>query len=180
MGHANAPKVTVVQPGGGETVHIPGFGATYKLYSRDNGGEVAMVEHPFPVGTITAPHRHTREDEHSIVLEGQIGFRSDDDEVVLGPGGYITKPRGQTHAMWNAGSVPGRIVEVITPGGFECYFRELGELLLASGAAAPGASSGLHETDAFTKLATKYDLTYGNPAWLADVVARYGLNQPTH
>jgi len=37
--------------------------------------------------------------------------------------GYITKPRGQMHAMWNAGTVPGRIIEVITPGGFESYFR---------------------------------------------------------
>ena len=34
------------------------------------------------------------------------------------------------HAMWNAGSEPGRIIEVITPGGFENYFRELGELLV--------------------------------------------------
>ena len=113
MDIASTPKVTVVDPGAGETVPIPGFGAVYKLCSRDNGGEVAIVEHPFAVGTITAPHRHTREDEHSIVLEGQIGFRSDSDEVVLGPGGYITKPRGQTHAMRNAGQVPGRIIEVI-------------------------------------------------------------------
>lgn len=50
----------------------------YKLYSRDNGGEVAIVEHPFEVGFISAPHRHAREDEHSHVLEGEIGFRSDD------------------------------------------------------------------------------------------------------
>jgi hypothetical protein len=55
--------------GAGETVTIAGFGAVSKIYSRDNGGEVAIVEHPFAVGTITAPHRHTREDEHSIVLE---------------------------------------------------------------------------------------------------------------
>ena len=27
-------------------------------------------------------------------------------EVVLGAGGYITKPRGKLHAMWNAGKVP--------------------------------------------------------------------------
>lgn len=175
MDTASHPKVVVVPPGAGETVPIPGFGAVYKLYSRDNGGEVAIVEHPFAVGLITAPHRHTREDEHSIVLEGQIGFRSDADEVVLGPGGYITKPRGQTHAMWNAGPVPGRIIEVITPGGFEGYFRELSELL-ASGSG--GAS--LHKSGAFTQLAAKYGLTYGNPDWLDNVVARYGLNPPTH
>ena len=180
MGHANAPKVTVVQPGGGETVRIPGFGATYKLYSRDNGGEVAMVEHPFPVGTITAPHQHTREDEHSIVLEGQIGFRSDDDEVVLGPGGYITKPRGQTHAMWNAGSVPGRIVEVITPGGSSATSGNSASCSLLAGQPRRARARACTRLTRSAKLATKYDLTYGNPAWLADVVARYGLNQPTH
>ena len=63
-----------------------------------------MVEHPFPVGALVPPHLHTREDEYSIVTEGEIGFRSGDREVVLGPGGYITKPRGELHAMWNAGA----------------------------------------------------------------------------
>lgn len=169
----------MVPPGGGESVPIPGFGAVFKLYGRDNGGEVAIVEHPFAVGAITAPHRHTREDEHSLVLEGQIGFRSDADEVVLGPGGYITKPRGQVHAMWNAGAVPGRIVEVITPGGFEHYFRELGELL-TSHAQEPGSGIDLHESPEFMQLAVKYGLTYHDPDWLDDVVARYGLTRPTH
>ncbi len=176
MDIASTPKVTVVPPGAGETLPIPGFGAVYKLYSHDNGGEVAIVG---AVGTITAPHRHTRKDEHSIVLEGQIGFRSDSDEVVPGPGGYITRPRGQTRAMWNAGQVPGRIIEVITPGGFESYFRELGELLAAS-EPDPAAGTNLHESDAFAKLAAEYGLTYGNPDRLDDVVARYGLNPPAH
>lgn len=167
--------VTVVQPGGGDSVPIPGYGAVFKLTSQTTGGHVAIVEHPFEVGLITAAHRHTNEDEHSLVLEGEIGFRSDDDEVVLGPGGYITKPRGQMHAMWNAGSAPGRIVEVITPGGgFENYFRELSELLMA------GTGSSLHETPEFTELADKYGLTYGTPDWLDDIVKRYGLTPPTH
>jgi quercetin dioxygenase-like cupin family protein len=63
--------------------------------SRDTGGALSIVEHPFPVGALVPPHLHTREDEYSIVTEGQIGFRSGDREVVLGSGGYITKPRGQ-------------------------------------------------------------------------------------
>lgn len=177
----NRTKVAVVKPGEGDTVRLPGFGAVFKLRSRDNGGEVAILEHPFAVGTITAAHRHTREDEHSLVLEGEIGFRSDDSEVVLGPGGYITKPRGEMHAMWNAGDRPGRIVEVITPGGFESYFRELGELLTAhSGVTTDGGGGLLHDLPEFGELAVKYGLTYGNPDWMDDIVRRYGLKPPTH
>jgi hypothetical protein len=88
------------------------------------------------------------------------------------------------HVMWNAGNVPGRIVEVITPGGFETYFRELGELLEPhtpeSGNAAETPASSLHETTAFTELAARYGLTYGEPNWLADVVGRFHLTPPTH
>jgi quercetin dioxygenase-like cupin family protein len=91
--------VSVVQPGEGDTVAIPGFGAVFKLSGKNNNGEVSIVEHPFAVGFISAAHRHTREDEHSIVLAGEIGFRSDDSEVVLGPGGYITKPRATKYGL---------------------------------------------------------------------------------
>jgi quercetin dioxygenase-like cupin family protein len=170
-------EVVVLRPGEGQSVDIPGFGAQFKLSSRTPGAEVSIVEHPFTVGSITAPHRHTREDEHSIVLAGEIGFRSDDSEVVLGPGGYITKPRGQMHAMWNAGSTPGRIIEVITPGGFENYFRELAELLAGP---AGDPATARHQLPEFVELAEKYGLTYGRPDWLADVVQRYGLTPPTH
>ena len=114
----------------------------------------------------------------TVVQPGEIGFRSDDSEVVLGPGGYITKPRGQMHAMWNAGSEPGRIIEVITPGGFENYFRELGELL--GERAKHPAGSVLHELPKFGELAHKYGLTYGTPVWMDDIVRRYGLNRPSH
>ena len=125
------------------------------------------------MGAITAAHWHTYEDEHSYVLAGEIGFRSDDNEVVLGPGNYITKPRGQMHAMRNAGTEPGRIIEVITPGnGFENYFRELSELLM-SGAATAKPGAPLHESAEFAELAKKY-------GWLDDVVRRYGLSPTTH
>ncbi|OMC48259.1 cupin [Mycobacterium sp. IS-2888] len=176
MTEHNEIGVTVVRPGEGEHVTLPGFGAVFKLSGKSNGGEVSIVEHPFEVGLLTAAHRHTREDEHSFVLAGEIGFRSDDSEVVLGPGGYITKPRGQMHAMWNAGSEPGRIVEIITPGGFENYFRELGELLEAHGS----VDKSLHELPEFGELAEKYGLTYGDPEWMDDIARRYGLNSPSH
>ncbi|MEU8950979.1 cupin domain-containing protein [Streptomyces sp. NPDC048489] len=170
MNHTPIPPLTVIPPGTGESVHIPGFGAAFKLGSAITHGAVSIVEHPFDVGMITPPHMHRWEDEYSIVLEGEIGFRSDAAETVLGPGGYIIKPRGEMHGMWNAGDVPGRIIEIIIPGGFEHYFRELGELMAQSAT----------DRSAFTELADRYGLTYGHPDWLDDVVQRYGLVPPTH
>lgn len=58
------------------------------------------------MGPLVPPHLHTLEDEYSIVTKGEIGFRSGDREVVLRPGGYITKPRGELYTIWNAGRRP--------------------------------------------------------------------------
>jgi hypothetical protein len=50
------------------------------------------------------------------------------------------------------------IIEIITPGGFEDYFRELGELLVEH--ANDPAGQILHELPEFGALAVKYGLTY--------------------
>lgn len=41
------------------------------------------------------------------------------------------KPRGQRRAFWNASDQPARLLEIISPGGFEGYCRELAPLLAA-------------------------------------------------
>ena len=131
MTMAEPPPLTVVQPGEGAVGNLGSIGVNFKLWGHDTGGDVSVVEHPFPVGALVPPHLHTREDEYSIVTQGEIGFRSGDREVVLGAGGYITKPRDEMHAMWNAGDVPARMIEIISPAGFENFFRELSELIAA-------------------------------------------------
>jgi len=162
------PPTTVVQPGEGQVGDLGAIGVQFKLWGHDTGGALAIVEQPFPVGAFVPPHLHTREDEYSIVLDGEIGFRSGDHEAVLGPGGYITKPRGELHAMWNAGSVPARMIEIISPAGFEHFFREVAEILAAG---PPAAGQG-------AELAERYGLQFGEPAWLPDVIARHGLRRP--
>ena len=117
-----------------------------------------------------APNHHDAvdpglEDEYSIVTEGEIGFRSGDREAVLGAGGYITKPRGEMHAMWNAGSVPARMIEIISPAGFEHFFRELADLV----AAGPPDPSDI------AAIAQRYGLQFGEPDWLPGIVDRYKL-----
>jgi mannose-6-phosphate isomerase-like protein (cupin superfamily) len=163
------PPLTVVRPGEGRAGDLGAIGVVFKLWGEDTGGAVSVVEHPFPVGALVTPHRHTREDEYSIVIEGEIGFRSEDREVVLGPGGYVTKPRGELHAMWNAGSVPARIIEIISPAGFEHFFREVTDVVAAG---FPDSFDG-------NELARRYGLQFSDPDWLPDVVARYRLDPLT-
>ena len=168
MGEAAAAPLTIVQPGEGPVGDLGSIGVAFKLWGADTGGAVAIVEHPFPVGALVPPHLHTREDEYSIVTEGEIGFRSGDREAVLSAGGYITKPRGELHSMWNAGSTPARMIEVISPAGFEHFFRELAEL----GAAGPP------QLEDVATLADKYGLQFGEPDWLPDLISRYNLTSP--
>jgi quercetin dioxygenase-like cupin family protein len=159
------PALTIVRPGEGASGDLGMIGVDFKLWGSDTGGAVSVVEHPFPVGALVPPHLHTLEDEYSIVTEGEIGFRSGDREAVLGAGGYITKPRGEMHAMWNAGNVPARMIEIISPAGFENFFRELTELV----------ASGPPEPSEIGEIAQRYGLQFGQPDWLPGIVTRFNL-----
>src|SRR6478736_5789607 len=165
MTTSDPPPLTIVQPGEGGSGTLGSIGVDFKLWGSDTGGAVSIVEHPFPIGALVRPHLHTREDEYSIVTEGEIGFRSGDREAVLGPGGYITKPRNELHAMWNAGAVPARMIEIISPAGFEHFFRELTEM----------NSDGPPDLAELGALAVRYGLQLGQPEWLPDIVDRYNL-----
>jgi quercetin dioxygenase-like cupin family protein len=168
MSGIGVPPLTIVRPGEGRAGDLGPIGVVFKLWGTDTDGAVSIVEHPFPVGALVPPHLHTREDEYSIVTEGEIGFRSGDREVVLGAGGYITKPRGELHTMWNAGTAPARMIEIISPAGFENFFRDLTDLT-AAGPPDPAAIAGLADT---------YGLTFGGAEWLPDLIARYDLVPP--
>jgi hypothetical protein len=62
------------------------------------------------------------------VLTGKFGALLGDRVVTAEAGTWIFKPREQWHTFWNAGDVPCEIIEVISPGGFEDYFRELRDI----------------------------------------------------
>ena len=164
-----APTLKVVPPGGGRAGRLSrGVGVHFKIDGADTGGAFAVVEHPFEIGALVRPHVHTREDEISIVLEGEIGFRSEDQTVVLKPGGYIIKPRNQVHAMWNAGSTPARMIEIIAPAGFEGFFRGYADL----------NDAGPPDPAAVANLAAQYGLPPADPDWLPEIIERYNLTPP--
>jgi mannose-6-phosphate isomerase-like protein (cupin superfamily) len=153
-----APSL-VVKPGEGRSVWLGGMGVVFKVSGRDTGGAFAVVEHPIEAGRLVLPHVHLHEDEYSYVLDGTIGARVGDREVVAGPGTYLFKPRGLMHTFWNAGPSPARLLEVISPAGFENCFAVLAET------GDPGRRQ---------ELAAKYGVTYSSD-WVAGLVSKYNL-----
>jgi len=97
-------------------------------WSEETGGGFSMIDHTIPPRRLVAPvHRHTREDEYSFVLDGRFGVLLGNDVVLAEPGSFVFKPRDQWHTHWNAGDEPCRIVEVISPGGFEAPHGRAGD-----------------------------------------------------
>ena len=138
----------VLGPADGKSGRLGSIGVRFMIGGAESGGGFSLVEHPMPPRALAAPlHRHSREDEYSFVLEGRGGALLGEEVVYGGPGDLIFKPRGQWHTFWNAGDDPARLLEIISPAGFERYFEEV--IMLVGGPPPPGA--------------------------LADIAARFGL-----
>lgn len=123
----------VLGPDEGEAVRLMALGVRFMIGGETTDGAFSLVEHPLPPRALGAPlHTHRNEDEYSYVLEGRIGVQLGDEVLEAGPGELVFKPRGVPHAFWNAGDEPARLLELISPAGFENYFRELAPLLAAA------------------------------------------------
>jgi quercetin dioxygenase-like cupin family protein len=137
------PDPIVLPPGAGKLVHLGSLGVRFMLGGAQTGGHFALVEHPLPARSLGAPvHTHHDEDEFSYVVEGEIGVQIGDRVLVAGPGTLVTKPRGVPHAFWNASDAPARLLELISPAGFENYFAAMAELF-GSGAPDPTRAEGI-------------------------------------
>ena len=159
---------TIVGPGDGRAGFLGSIGVRFLVDGASPGEGFSLVEHPMSARALAAPlHRHSREDEYSYVVEGRVGALLGDDVVFGGPGDLIVKPRGQWHTFWNAGDAPARLLEIISPAGFEQYFAELVEA---------GGSTRLepHERVA---LAAKYGLEV-DPQSVPELVSRFELVFP--
>lgn len=113
-----------IPPDGG----APTQGMRHKVGASQLGGRVAILEGTVQPGEFIPPHTHSREDEVSCVIRGEVTFRVGVDTFTARAGSYVVKPREIVHAFWNASSEPAVIVEVISPGAFEEFFDAFGEL----------------------------------------------------
>ncbi|MDQ6879250.1 MAG: cupin domain-containing protein [Candidatus Dormibacteraeota bacterium] len=156
-----------VEPGEnrGKSFHEGGFGVHFKIYGRETGGALAVVEHPVDPHRLIPPHTHADTDEYTYVLEGEIGARIGDRVLTASTGAYVLKPRGIMHTFWNATDKPARILEILSPSAFEKFFEGMSDLVKNPGADMP---------ERLAALAARHNNVLSMD-WVPALKATYGL-----
>ena len=98
---------------------------TFKIPAAATANRFSLAEQLLPKGSAPPVHRHTREDEAWIVLDGEVTFFLDDKHHTAGPGSYIFGPRDRTHTF-RVESETARIATLLIPGTAEAFFHATG------------------------------------------------------
>jgi mannose-6-phosphate isomerase-like protein (cupin superfamily) len=117
----------LLRPDEGEALWFLGSLVTVKAAAEDTGGRCSVVEFLNPAGFATPLHRHLREDEMFLVLEGSATFRCDDVDLDAAAGDFVLLPVGLPHAFRVTSAQPLRTLQITVPGGFERFAGQAGE-----------------------------------------------------
>ena len=158
----------VIAPGEGEVVLRGGLGVVRKISAAADGA-FSVVEHPVEPGVLAAPpHTHATTDEYSFVIEGEIEVLMGDETFRAPAGSYVLKVRGIPHTFWNPGPEPARVLEIISPAGFEQFFEELAGILSSTPPGQPPDFARIAET------AGRYNTTYQMER-LPEIMEKHGV-----
>jgi mannose-6-phosphate isomerase-like protein (cupin superfamily) len=167
---ATHPAPKLLGPRDGKAGSLGSIGVRFMIDAEEtHDGGFSLVEHPMPPRALAAPlHRHSREDEYSYVLEGRMGALLGDEVVHAEAGDLVHKPRDQWHTFWNAGDEPCRVLEIISPGGFEDLFDAVVELTASGAEPTPELVAELearfgieHDFESIPALCERFGVTFG-------------------
>lgn len=129
--------------------------ATFPLTGEDTGGVFSLTDFTMapPPAPGPPPHIHEDADEAVYVLEGTIEMGVEDAVMTGSAGSVMLAPRGSVHSLSNGGTEAARFIVVLTPPGFEGFWREIAELQAHLG--------GPPDAETVVALQRKYHMTTG-------------------
>ena len=118
----------ILPPGGGKAIQVLGNPWSIKAGNEDTGGSLAVIEGSFQPTSGAPAHVHRQHEETFYVLSGEFLFHLGTQTVRATAGTFVFVPRDVPHAFENVGKGQGRILGILTPGGYEQFFEELAHL----------------------------------------------------
>ena len=88
--------------------------------------ETVVLEMTLPVGSSAPLHVHDDLDDTWYILDGEMAVRCGDDVSVVGPGYWVSMPRGVPHTFRVVGDREARILLVHDNASFRDLIRDLG------------------------------------------------------
>jgi quercetin dioxygenase-like cupin family protein len=154
---SSASRVVVRKPAEGRTVGVVGDVYRFLATGDDTGGKYALWEALVPPGGGPPPHVHSREEEGFYVLEGEITFTVNGEQVVAAAGTFANMPVGTPHSFKNESGRPARMLISVAPAGLERMFFECA-VPLPDGATTASPPSK-DEIEKLLAVAPKYGVT---------------------
>src|SRR6516162_11139424 len=114
----------LIQHGRGERIKVRGGSLSFLAVGEQTGGAYALIETANDPATGVRLHLHEREDETWFVLEGEYTFEVGGQTFRAGPGDYVFGPRNVPHSYANRTEAVARALIMVTPAGFEGFWRE--------------------------------------------------------
>ena len=134
---------------------------TFLTTGEDTQGRFALIESVGRKGNTPPPHIHRREDETFYVLEGELALSVGDRTMKAGPGTMVFLPRNVRHSF-TIESEQARMLILITPAGFEGWFKEFS--LPAPAMTLPPATEVAYEdVQRMLEVAPRYGLEFASP-----------------
>lgn len=100
--------------------------AINKVGTGDSQGLLTIADHRMPSGFAPPPHIHEASDEAFLVLDGDLEGFCGDERWQAGPGSLVYLPHGVPHGFTVSAAGPGRILVVVSPGGFDQFVAAAG------------------------------------------------------
>jgi len=120
-----AQDASFVLPDEGKKCKVFADTITIKVPSEMTKGAYSISEDVTPPGQGTPPHKHRRELETFIVLEGEYEFQRGDRKFKATKGAIVSLPREIPHAFKNTGNSTGKTLVILVPGGMEKVFEDI-------------------------------------------------------
>ncbi len=151
---------------------------TFLAESKETSGGFALIEGLLKPGNEPPPHVHEREDELYYVLEGQVDAYAGREVFSAGPGDCFFFPRGTPHGFVIR-SQQLRVLGLISPAGFEKYFRAMSSPAEKLDLPPDAITYSQEAPEQAVRMAAEFGLRFLSPEEIAEQMPAFsGISAP--